>query len=70
VPKKAVWQSGIESIVFKKENGVFVPENVKTGAMLDGKIQLLDDIRNWEIASNAYYLVDSESFIRPQNTKE
>ena len=70
VSKKAVWQSGIESIVFKKENGVFVPKNVKTGVMLDGKIQLLDDISDWEIASNAYYLVDSESFIRPQNTKE
>lgn len=70
VPKKAVWQSGIASIVFKKENGVFVPKNVKTGVMLDGEIQLLDDISDWEIASNAYYLVDSESFIRPQNTKE
>lgn len=69
VPKEAVWQSGIESIVFKKENGVFVPKNVKTGAILGGKIQLLDDISDWEIASNAYYLVDSESFIRPQNTK-
>jgi multidrug efflux pump subunit AcrA (membrane-fusion protein) len=70
VPKKAVWQSGIASIVFKKENGVFVPKNVKTEVMLDGEIQLLDDISDWEIASNAYYLVDSESFIRPQNTKE
>lgn len=70
VPKNAVWQSGIESIVFKKENGVFVPKNVKIGVMLDGKIQLLVDISDWEVASNAYYLVDSESFIRPQNTKE
>lgn len=69
LPKKAVWESGIESIVFKKENGVFVPRNIKTGVMLDGKIQLLDDISDWEIASNAYYLVDSESFIRPQNNK-
>ena len=69
VPKKAVWQSGIESIVFKKENGVFIPKNVKTGAVLEGKIQLLDDISDWEIASNAYYLVDSESFIRPPSNK-
>lgn len=70
VPQKAVWQSGTASIVFKKEKGVFVPKNVASGAMLNGEIQLLDDISDWEIASNAYYLVDSESFIRPQNTTE
>jgi len=67
LPKEAVWKSGIESIVFKKEKNVFVPKVVKTGITIDGKIQVVEDITSWEIASKAFYLVDSESFIRPQN---
>jgi hypothetical protein len=70
LPKEAVWQSGVKSIVFKKENSVFVPENVRTGITINGRVQIMEDISSWEIASNAYYLVDSESFIRPQNIKE
>jgi hypothetical protein len=70
LPKESVWQSGINSIVFKKENGVFVPKTVKTGFTMNGRVQIMEDINGWEIASNAYYLVDSESFIRPQHIKE
>lgn len=70
LPKDAVWKSGIESIVFKKEGTVFIPKTVKTGVVIDGKVQILEDISSWDLASKAYYLVDSESFIRPQNTKK
>jgi hypothetical protein len=56
--------------VFKKENGVFVPKNIKTGITMNGRVQIMEDLSSWEIASNAYYLVDSESFIRPQPKKE
>ncbi len=70
LPKESVWQSGINSIVFKKENGVFVPKNIKTAITMNGSVQIMEDISSWEIASNAYYLVDSESFIRPQPIKE
>lgn len=67
LPKDAVWTSGNESVVFKKENSVFVPIKVKTGVSILGKVQIVDDITGWEIASNSYYLIDSESFVRPQN---
>lgn len=70
LPKESVWQSGINSIVFKKENDVFIPKTVKTGITMNGEVQIMEDISGWEIASNAYYLVDSESFIRPQLINE
>src|SRR5690606_15548506 len=70
LPKESVWQSGINSIVFRKENGVFVPKTINTGITMNGRVQIMEDISGWEMASNAYYLVDSESFIRPQLINE
>src|SRR5690606_1559476 len=64
LPKEAVWVSGQESIVFRKENDVFIPKSVRTGVSIDGKVQIMEDVSNWELASKAHYLVDSESFIR------
>lgn len=67
VPKQAVVKLGNRSVVFKKQEGVFVPMEVQSGAAANGMIQILDDISSWSIAANAHYLVDSESFIIPQN---
>ncbi|MGN6510329.1 MAG: efflux RND transporter periplasmic adaptor subunit [Chitinophaga sp.] len=64
LPKKAVSRLGGKSIVFRKEHNAYVPEVVKTGAEADGMIQVLSDIGAWRVASNAFYLVDSESFIK------
>ncbi|HYK76110.1 MAG TPA: efflux RND transporter periplasmic adaptor subunit [Daejeonella sp.] len=64
LPKEALVSLGNQSVIFKKEGRVFVPKKVSTGISTQDKIQVLDDISNWEIASNAYYLVDSESFIK------
>ncbi|RAJ82236.1 multidrug efflux pump subunit AcrA (membrane-fusion protein) [Chitinophaga dinghuensis] len=64
LPKTAVWQLGNEMVVFKKEKGVYVPTVIKTGAQADDQIQVNTDISDWEIAANAAYLVDSESFIK------
>eukprot|EP01132_Coremiostelium_polycephalum_P015017 gene15017-18185_t len=64
LPKQAVLSLGNRSIVFKKEHQVFVPRTVKTGIVQNGQIQILDEIGNWELAKNAYYLIDSENFIR------
>jgi membrane fusion protein, copper/silver efflux system len=63
LPKKSVMQMGTRSIVFKKEKDEFKPVEVQTGAHMKEMIQVLNDIHDWQIASNAYYLVDSESFI-------
>lgn len=61
---EAVWQAGDHSIVFKKENKAFRPYEVKTGAKFNGMVQVLENISDWEIAANSFYLVDNESFIR------
>lgn len=67
LPHKAVLSLGNQSVIFKKEGKVLIPESVKTGVSQNGLIQILDDITDWEIAENAHYLIDSESFIKIQN---
>lgn len=64
LPVKAVAHLGDQSVVFRKEKHMYVPVAVETGVTADGMIQVNTYIGNWEIASNAAYLVDSESFIK------
>lgn len=68
LPKKAVWQLGSKAIVFRKENSVYVPVKVETGAQARDMVQVITDIGGWKVASNAWYLVDSESFIKTNNS--
>jgi Cu(I)/Ag(I) efflux system membrane fusion protein len=64
LPKKALWRSGNQFIVFKREKDNYIPVEVKTGAVTADKVQVMTDISDWKVASNAAYLVDSESFIK------
>jgi hypothetical protein len=64
LPKKAVWRLGTKSVVFKKDNGSYSPVEVQTGIDAEGFVQVITDVTGWQIASNAAYLVDSESFIK------
>jgi membrane fusion protein, copper/silver efflux system len=64
LPESAVVGTGNTSIVYKKDNGVFVPRNIPTGIRISGLVQALDSVGNWVLAKNASYLVGSESFIR------
>ncbi|WJS93467.1 efflux RND transporter periplasmic adaptor subunit [Flavobacterium johnsoniae] len=64
LPQSAVLNLGNKSIVFKKEQDVFVPREVKTKNNGDGMVLIDQDISNWNIASNAAYMIDSESFIK------
>ncbi|MFC0321202.1 MULTISPECIES: efflux RND transporter periplasmic adaptor subunit [Olivibacter] len=66
LPKQAVLKLGSRSIVFKKQGSVFVPTEVKSGVTVNGQVQILNNIGEWSVAENAYYLVDSESFIITQ----
>lgn len=69
LPQEAVLDMGNHQMVlFRKEGAVFAPVYIQTGIKADGQIEVLDDIGNWQVASNAYYLVDSEGFI-PQTKK-
>jgi Cu(I)/Ag(I) efflux system membrane fusion protein len=65
VPREAVLDLGLEKIVFTKERDAFKPVNVKVGIRTDGWVEIIQGISSSdEIASNAQYLVDSESFIK------
>lgn len=65
VPKEAVLDLGIEEIVFIKEKNVFKPKKIVTGTRTENQIEVKQGLASSdEIASNAQYLVDSESFIK------
>ncbi len=64
LPESAVVSLGNQSVLFKKEGNVVMPKAIKTGVVIAGMVQVKEDISNWEVSSNAAYLVDSESFIK------
>jgi membrane fusion protein, copper/silver efflux system len=64
LPETAVINLGGKNIVFSKEANVFIPKEVRTGIKIARMIQVMDDIGHLQIAKNAAYLVDSESFIK------
>lgn len=65
VPKESVLDLGTQKIVFVKERGVLKPKKVITGITSEGLIEIQSGLASSEeIAANAQYLVDSESFIK------
>jgi membrane fusion protein, copper/silver efflux system len=64
LPESAIAGLGNNDIVFKKENGLYKPRSVPTGIRVQGLVQILDSVANWQVARNASYLVDNETFIR------
>lgn len=68
IPKNATWDLGVRQIVFLKNKGTFTPLKVKIGLESDGWIEIIEGLdESSEIAINAQYLVDSESFIKVMN---
>jgi Cu(I)/Ag(I) efflux system membrane fusion protein len=67
IPKDAVLDLGLEKIVFIKDRNVLKPKKITAGVQADGWIEVKQGLASSdEIASNAQYLVDSESFIKTQ----
>lgn len=64
LPEKAIVSLGNQKVVFKKEGNLMIPKAVKTGIAIAGVVQVKQDISDWEVSSNAAFLVDSESFIK------
>jgi len=65
VPKEAVLDIGTQSVAFLKVNRVFKPVSVQVGQRASGQIEVLSGLNARDaIATNAHFLVDSESFIR------
>lgn len=65
VPREAVLDMGTDKIVFLKERGVLKPKKVTTGISSEGLVEIKSGLASSdEIAANAQYLIDSESFIK------
>ncbi len=65
LPRKSVINLGRDQIVFIKSGDHFITRNIQTGILTDSLIQITSGLKGDEqIAENAQYLVDSESFIK------
>lgn len=65
LPKEAILDMGVEKVAFVKERGVFKPKKIVTGIRTNGSIEVKQGLASSdEVAANAQYLVDSESFIK------
>jgi Cu(I)/Ag(I) efflux system membrane fusion protein len=65
LPREAVLDLGLKQIVFIKEDGVLKPKKIMIGTKAQGRIEVKQGLSSSdEIAANAQYLVDSESFIK------
>lgn len=68
LPTASVWRQGSKAIVFRKTTEGFYPYEVALKATLKDQVLISTDISEWMIASNAAYLVDSESFLNAKRT--
>ncbi len=68
LPKEALLSLGMDKMVFKKEAAGFRAWKVQTGMQNGNLIQIKTGLKETDsVATNAQYLMDSESFI---NTKQ
>ena len=66
VPQTAVLNSGDRQVVFvDRGNGYFEPRDVKTGAQMDDRIEILSGLKAGErIVTSGNFLIDSESQLK------
>jgi Cu(I)/Ag(I) efflux system membrane fusion protein len=65
LPREAVLSLGTDQVVFVREEGGFKVHKVGTGMVYRDRVQILSGLTAADsVASNAQYLMDSESFIR------
>lgn len=67
IPKDALLDLGVDKIVFVKDKKVLKPKKVVVGARTNDVVEIKQGLSSSdEIAVNAQYLIDSESFIKTQ----
>jgi len=65
LPEEAVLSLGLDKVVFIKKDDAFIAYKIEVGIVNNHLIQVLSGLsENDEVAANAQYLVDSESFIK------
>ncbi|PRY54379.1 multidrug efflux pump subunit AcrA (membrane-fusion protein) [Arcticibacter pallidicorallinus] len=67
LPRTAVLGLGGRSVSFVKEDDVFVPVEVKVQGYAGGWVDIGESIGNRKVALNAWFLMDSESFVQVRN---
>ncbi|WP_407429140.1 efflux RND transporter periplasmic adaptor subunit [Arcticibacter sp.] len=64
IPRTAVLELGGRSVAFVKEDGIFIPVDVKVQGFAGGWVDVGESIENKSVALNAWFLMDSESFVQ------
>ncbi len=65
IPRESVWDLGTRHIAFLQQGGVFRPVEINTGRRSGNMVEVTSGLTQASvIASNAQFLMDSESFIR------
>jgi membrane fusion protein, copper/silver efflux system len=68
LPKEAVLDLGASHVLFAKERGQFKPKEVEIGIRSGDYVEITKGLTSGdEVASNAQYLIDSESFVKATN---
>ncbi|MBJ6118270.1 efflux RND transporter periplasmic adaptor subunit [Pontibacter sp. BT310] len=68
VPREAVLNIGTKHVAFRKSDGGFEPVAVTIGTNAGKEVQIISGLKETDvIATNAQFLVDSESFIKVSN---
>jgi hypothetical protein len=66
LPAAAVLRKGQRSIVFRKTGDHFQPHEVDVKVSVGEQVNISSDIGDWEVANNAAFLSDSDSFLNTQ----
>lgn len=67
LPNTAVLSLGSKNVVFEKKEGVFAPVYVDVKGKANGYVNVGNSLRaDVEVAENGWFIVDSESFIKPK----
>ena len=68
IPSTSVLSLGLDKIVFVKHEGTFEAKKIQIGIANDQMVEIISGLDgNDQIAENAQYLMDSESFIKVNN---
>lgn len=71
LPRTAVLQMGTRYVAFVKRPAAFVPVNVNVSGRLGDWVNIGDSLpTHTEVAENAWFLVDSESFIKVDSLRQ
>ena len=71
LPRSAVVNLGQRQVVFLKNENHFITKTIRTGIVADSLVQIISGLTgNENVAVNAQFMVDSESFIQTESNED